>query len=142
MSSVLWAVGAVVVCAVLLYVAYAIEPHWVAKDGRRFLTTSEVVDRHGATVGRRREVRGTLLGDGTVMLGKRALMRTQARRCYRVRGKSPQVSRGRQQYVLEEVPARPDGRPADPAHPDRRAGSRRRFDELAARAELSRAEEA
>ena len=108
MSSVLWGVGAVAVCAVLLYVAYAIEPHWVAKDGRRFLTTSEIVDRHGATVGRRREVRGTLLGDGTVMLGKRALMRTKRAR-YRVRGKSPQVSRGRQQYVLEEVPDDPMG---------------------------------
>ena len=108
MSSVLWGVGAVAVCVVLLYIAYVIEPYWVAKDGRRFLTTSEVVDRDGATVGRRREVRGTLLGDGTVMLGKRTLMRTKRAR-YRVRAKSPQVSRGRQQYVLEEVPDDPMG---------------------------------
>ena len=51
MSSVLWGVGAIVVCAVLLYVAYAIEPHWVAKDGRSFLTTSEVVDETGRRSG-------------------------------------------------------------------------------------------
>ena len=108
MSTWLWVIGAIVVCGVLLYVAYVIEPYWVASDGKRFLTTSETVDRHGTTVGRRREVRGTLLTDGTVMLGRRSLMRTK-RVLYRVRGKSPQVSRGRQQYVLEEVPTDPMG---------------------------------
>ena len=106
MSSVVWAVGAVVVCGVLLYVAYALEPHWVAKDGRRFLSTSEVVDRHGMTIGRRREVRGRLLDDGLVLLGKRSLMRTK-NETYRVRGKSPEVSHGRFQYVLEQVPLDP-----------------------------------
>jgi hypothetical protein len=106
MSSVVWAVGAVVVCGVLLYVAYVLEPYWVARDGTRFLTTSETVDRHGTTVGHRREVRGTLLSDGTVMLGKRSLMRTK-NETYRVRGKSPEVSHGRFQYVLEQVPLDP-----------------------------------
>jgi hypothetical protein len=108
MSSLLWAVLAVAVCAGLLYAAYAIEPHWVAKDGTRFLTTSEVVDRYGASLGRRREVRGTIMSDGTIMLGKRSLVRTRST-LFRVRGKSPQVSRGRQQYVLEQIPPDPDG---------------------------------
>jgi len=108
MSSVLWIVGAVAVCAALLYVAHVMEPHWVAKDGSRFLTTSEVVDRTGRTLGRRREIRGTIMGDGTIMLGKRSLLRTHSS-LFRVRGKSPQVSRGRQQYVLEQVPPGPDG---------------------------------
>jgi len=108
MSSVLWAVGAIVVCGGLLYVAYAIEPHWVARDGRRFLATSELVDRHGTTVGRRREVRGRLVGDGTLVLGTRTMMRTRAS-VFRVRGKSPQTTRGRDQYVLEEVPPDPEG---------------------------------
>ena len=108
MSTWLWLIGAIVVCGVLLYIAYVIEPYWVARDGKRFLATSEIVDRHGTTVGRRREVRGTLLTDGTVMLGTRSLMRTK-RVLYRVRSKLPQVSRGRQQYVLEEVPSDPMG---------------------------------
>ena len=47
-----------------LYLAYRIEPHWVAKDGRRFLTTAEQIDRFGDSVGRRREVRGAFLQDG------------------------------------------------------------------------------
>lgn len=108
MSSLLWAVVAVVVCAGMLYVASTIEPHWVAKDGKRFLTTSEVVDRFGTSVGRRREVRGTILDDGSILIGKRSLVRTHST-VFRVRGKSPQISRGRQQYVLEQVPPDPDG---------------------------------
>ena len=118
MTSVLWVVGAVVVCLGLLYVAYSIEPHWVAKDGRRFLATSEIVDRHGTTVGRRREVRGSICDDGTVVLGKRALMRTQPHRVPPAR------------EVAAGVPwpsavragtgaARPRRRPHDPAHPAR-----------------------
>ena len=109
----------------LLYVAYAIEPHWVAKDGRRFLTTSEVVDRHGATVGRRREVRGTLLGDGTVMLGKRALMRTK-----RARATGCAASRRRSPGAVSSTCWRrcPTIRWAtpDPAHPDQERAHRRR----------------
>ena len=108
MTSVLWIVGAVVVSLGLLYVAYSIEPHWVAKDGRRFLATSEIVDRHGTPVGRRREVRGSIHDDGTVVLGKRALLRTRHTE-FHLRGKSPQESRGRQQYVLEPVPPDPAG---------------------------------
>lgn len=108
MSTVLWAVGAVVICAGLLYAAYAIEPHWVAKDGTRFLTTSEQVDQYGTSLGRRREVRGVIMQDGTIMISKRSALRTQST-MFRVRGKSPQISRGRQQYVLEHIPADPDG---------------------------------
>ena len=108
MSSVLWGVVAVIVCGGLLYAAYAIEPHWVAKDGRRFLATSEIVDRHGMSVSRRREVRGSIRDDGTLVLGKRAMLRTRHTE-FRLRGKSPQDSRGRQQYVLEPVPPDPAG---------------------------------
>ena len=44
----------------MLVIAQRIEPHWVAKDGKRFLTTSELVDRDGNSIGRRREVRGAI----------------------------------------------------------------------------------
>jgi len=108
MSSLLWALLAVAICAAMLYVASIIEPHWVAKDGKRFLTTSEVVDRFGTSVGRRREVRGTIMDDGRILLGRRSLLRTQST-LFRVRGKSPQLSRGRHQYVLEQIPPDPDG---------------------------------
>ncbi len=78
MSSVLWFVGALVVCAALVYLAYRIEPHWVAKDASRFLTTSETIDHQGKVVSRRREVRGTIMNDGLIMLGKRTLVKTRS----------------------------------------------------------------
>lgn len=139
MSSMLWAVGAVVACGGMLYLAYRIEPHWVAKDGRRFLTTSEMVDRHGQPVGRRREVRGTVMGDGAVLLGKRSFGRTRTT-VYRVRSKSVHLVRGRQQYVLEPVSADPMGDLVILRIPStsRLAAT---FDELAARGSRS-AEEA
>ena len=108
MTSVLVVVGAVAVCLVMLYLAHVIEPHWVAKDGRRFVATSETVDRNGTTIGRRREVRGAIRDDGTLVLGHRELLRTRHTQ-FRLRSKSPQESRGRQQYVLEPVPPDPAG---------------------------------
>src|SRR5690349_1504287 len=108
MSSVLWFVGAVAVCAVLIYVAYAIEPHWVAKDASRFLTTSETIDHQGKVVSKRREVRGTIMSDGLIMLGKRTMLRTRSS-LWRLVGKAPEVRRGRVQYILDTVPADPFG---------------------------------
>jgi hypothetical protein len=106
--SILWFVIGVAVCAVLLYLAYRLEPHWVAKDGNRFLTTSETIDHEGKVVSRRREVRGTIMSDGLIMLGKRSMMRTRSS-LWRVAGKSPEVKRGRLLYVLDTVPHDPMG---------------------------------
>lgn len=103
MSWVLWFVGVVVVCAALFYVAYMLEPHWVAKDGARFLTTAETIDHEGKVVTRRREVRGTIMNDGLIMLGKRTMLRTRTT-LWRLVGKQPVVRRGRLRYVLDTVP--------------------------------------
>lgn len=108
MSTWLWAVGAVVLCAGLFYLAYRIEPHWVAKDGRRFLATSVLVDASGKVVGRRREIRGTIMSDGTLLLGKRTMLKTRTT-VHRLRARSPEISRRRAQYVLEQIPPDPDG---------------------------------
>lgn len=108
MSSVLWTVGAVTLCIGLLLVAHRIEPHWVAKDGKRFLTMSEPVDRFGNVTGRRREVRGVLLQDGGLVLTQRSRFRS-ASSVWRIEAKSPRPPAGRQVYVLQSVPAAPDG---------------------------------
>ena len=108
MTNLLWTLGAIALCAGLAYLAYRIEPHWVAKDGRRFLTTAEPIDRLGNVVGRRREVRGTFLPDGSIALSRRTLVRTTSG-VWRIRAKSPRPPRGRQVYVLSAVPPDPDG---------------------------------
>ena len=108
MSDLLWMLGAVGVCAGLLYLAYRIEPHWLAKDGRRFLTTAEHIDRLGNVVGRRREVRGAFLQDGALLLSRRSLLRT-TKGVWRIRAKSPRPPLGKEVYVLSAVPPDPDG---------------------------------
>jgi hypothetical protein len=108
MWSVLWTVAAVAVCVGLLYVAHRMEPHWVAKDGRRFITMSEPVDRFGNVIGRRREVRGALLQDGALMLSQRSLLK-KVSSVWRIEAKSPRPPAGRELYVLQSVPAAPDG---------------------------------
>ena len=74
----------------------------------RFLTMSEAVDRFGSVTGRRREVRGTVLPDGGLMLRQRSLVRS-AGSVWRIREKSPRPPAGRELYVLQAVPPPPDG---------------------------------
>jgi hypothetical protein len=106
--SILWFVIGVAACAALLYLAYVIEPHWVAKDGSRFLTTSETIDHQGKVVSRRREVRGTIMSDGLLMLGKRSMLKTRSS-LWRIAGKAPERKRGRLLYILDTVPPDPMG---------------------------------
>ena len=106
--SIIWFVIGVAACATLLYLAYVIEPHWVAKDGSRFLTTSETIDHQGKSVSRRREVRGTIMNDGLIMLGKRSMLKTRSS-LWRIAGKAPERKRGRLLYILDTVPPDPMG---------------------------------
>lgn len=106
MSELAWFLGAVAVCGGLLYLAHRIEPHWVAKDGTRFITTGQLIDRSGTAVGRVREVRVVILHDGTVMVSRRSVLRTRSG-IWRVQAKSPSPPRGRELYLLRPVPEDP-----------------------------------
>ena len=108
MWAVLITVLAVAVCIGMLVIANRMEPHWVAKDHRRFLTTSEQVDPFGTVIGRRREVKGGITDDGRVVLRHRAMMRSTSV-VYAVQAKSPAPSAGKVLYVLRPIPAADDG---------------------------------
>jgi hypothetical protein len=108
MSDLLWLLGAVVVCGGLFLLASRIEPHWVAKDGSRFLTTAQPIDRSGHNIGRKREVRVAFLNDGDLLVSRRSIVRT-ATGVWRIQARSPQPPRGRQVYLLRELPPDPDG---------------------------------
>jgi hypothetical protein len=105
-SALLWFLGTVAVCGGLLYLAHRIEPHWVANDGSRFLTTAQLIDRSGAPVGRMREVRVLLMPDGTLMVSRRSIWRTRSG-IWRIQAKAPNPPRGRQLYLLRPMPAEP-----------------------------------
>ena len=107
MSELAWFLGAVAVCGGLLYLAHRIEPHWVAKDGTRFVTTAQLIDRSsGATTGRVREVRVVILDDGGLMVSRRSFLRTRSG-MWRILAKSPSPPRGRELYLLRPVPEDP-----------------------------------
>jgi hypothetical protein len=108
MSDLLWLLGAIVVCGGMFLVASRIEPHWVAKDGSRFLTTAQPIDRSGRNIGRKREVRVAFLPDGALLVSRRSIARTKSG-VWRIEARSPHPPRGRQIYLLREIPPDPDG---------------------------------
>ena len=108
MTDLLWMLGAIVVCAGLFFAASRMEPHWVAEDGSRFITTSQLIDRFGQSIGRRREVRVAILPDGGLMVSRRSLIKTTSG-VWRIQAKSPNPPKGRQVYLLREIPPDPDG---------------------------------
>ena len=108
MTDLLWVLGAIVVCGSMFFVASRMEPHWVAKDGTRFISTAQLIDRFGQTIGRRREVRVVILPDGGLMVSRRSLIKSTSG-IWRIQAKSPNPPKGRQLYLLREIPPDPDG---------------------------------
>lgn len=108
MRDALYIVVPIVVCVGMLWLAARLEPHWVAKDGTRFLTTTQVIDRHGNSLGRRREARFAIQPDGTLLASRRSLRRTTSE-TFRLAGKSPDPPRRRAIYLLEPIPPDADG---------------------------------
>ena len=108
MSDILWIVIPVLACVGMLVLAHRIEPHWVAKDGTRFLTTTQVIDGRGETVGRRREMRFLIQPDGTLVASRRGLVKT-ASETFSVAAKSPHPPRGRELYLLDPIPPDAEG---------------------------------
>ena len=103
MSDLLWTVGAIAVCVGLYFVASRMEPHWVSKDGQRFVTSAEPTDRYGLSSGRRREVRVTFLPDGGLGVARRSLQRSTSS-VWRILGKSPKPPKGKEVYLLRPIP--------------------------------------
>lgn len=108
MRDALFIVVPVLACVGMLWLAARIEPHWVAKDGTRFLTTTQIIDRQGTPLGRRREVRLAIQHDGTLLASRRSMLRTSSE-TFRLAGKSPQPPRRKEIYLLEPIPPDADG---------------------------------
>jgi hypothetical protein len=57
MVDVLWGIAALAVLAGMAWLGYKIEPHWVSKDGERFLCVAQVLDYSGEPLTRWKECR-------------------------------------------------------------------------------------
>lgn len=66
MASTLAFVAILGLCALMLWGSYKIEPHWVSKDARRLVCYGQGMSNRGEPYGRWRELRLTIMGNGTV----------------------------------------------------------------------------
>jgi hypothetical protein len=96
------------VCGGMLYLANRIEPHWVAKDGRRFMTVAQDMDQFGLPTGRKREVRVHLEpGEEALFIRGRSMIRPSSG-IWMVHAKSPKPPRGRVVYILKKISGNSD----------------------------------
>jgi len=92
------------VCVGMLYLANRIEPHWVAKDRQRFLTSAHELDQFGLPMGRKHDVRVHVDPDSdALVIRRRSIVRGSGSGVWYVRAKSPQPPRGREVYVLKSA---------------------------------------
>ncbi len=96
-------VATLAVCGGMLYIANRIEPHWVAKDQRRFLTTAHELDQYGLPMGRRLEVRVHVDPDDDSLLIRRRSMVRSGSGIWLVHAKSPKPPKGREVFILKNV---------------------------------------
>lgn len=96
-------IAIVAVCGGMLFLANRIEPHWVAKDGRRFMTVGQDVDQFGQPAGRKREVRVHIEpGEDALFIRGRSMIRPSSG-IWMVHAKSPKPPRGRVVYILKKI---------------------------------------
>lgn len=74
MVSVLIFIAVVGVCALMIWAAYLVEPHWVSKDGQRLVCYVQSMSIHGEPEGRFREVRVAKVNDSLVEVRQKGRM--------------------------------------------------------------------
>lgn len=94
-----WLVVLVVVMGGMWWVAYKMEPHWSAKDGKRFLCSAQEIVK-GIPEGRPRETRVMVMPDGLLHVSVKRMMRRHHSRWVLV-GKAPDPPKKLQVYLAQ-----------------------------------------
>jgi len=100
MSDLLWIVGFVAVLAGLYYAAFRVDPHWVSKDGRRFVCHGQLVDRYGNTLQNWREFRFEVIDHKRIFARRRSRWTRRNEGVWRVSAKSDNPPKNREVYLL------------------------------------------
>lgn len=95
----LWALLAIAVCVLLAWVGFRIEPHWVSKDGTRFLCNGQLLDAKGEPLTRWRETKVLVGTGGQVQIEQKRFLRRRAS-FWTVAAESPEPPRKRAVFVL------------------------------------------
>ncbi len=110
MIDVLWGVAALAVLVGMAWLGYKIEPHWVSKDGERFLCVAQVLDHTGQPLTRWKECRVAIDKDRLRVDQKRRLRRSlttfwklEAEGSDSPRGKAVFVGRRRTDDGIDEI---------------------------------------
>ncbi len=93
-----WIALIIVVMTGMWWVAYRMEPHWVSRDGSRFLCTAQEMDG-SHEVGHPRETRVLVTHDGALYVTQKRMLRRRTT-MWTLVAKAPEVSRKIQVYVL------------------------------------------
>jgi hypothetical protein len=95
-------IAIVAVCGGMFYLANRIEPHWVSRDGSRFLTTAQEIDQFGVP-GRKREVRVLVDQDSEALVVTRRSFMRPSSSVWTIASKSPKPPKGRVVFHLKAV---------------------------------------
>ena len=91
-------------CALLWWLASRIEPAWASKDGRRFMCVGQTIDPGAVRpTGKVKEVRGTVTGDGDLLLTQRVGPRRITIR-YRMVGAVANPPKNKREFLTTPVP--------------------------------------
>ena len=100
MTDVLWIVGFVAVVGGLYYAAFRVDPHWVSKDGQRFVCHGQLVDHYGNTLQNWREYRFEVIDDERIFARRRSRWTRRNASVWRVAAKSDAPPKSREVYLL------------------------------------------
>lgn len=82
------------------WMGYRMEPHWVSKDGQRFMCGAQEFF-HGTLAGHPRETQVAFLAGGALHITQKRMMRRQ-RSTWKLVGKSADPPKGLEIYVAQE----------------------------------------
>jgi hypothetical protein len=95
----LWALISIPVLVGMVWLGFMIEPHWVNKDGLRFLCNAQLLDMHGNVISRWRETRISVSPSGDLLADQRKLMRHNVT-VWHMSAESPHPPRNKAIFLL------------------------------------------
>lgn len=87
----------------LVWLAFRMEPHWVSKDGSRFICRGQLVDDRGNTQSRWNEYRFRITDDGEVAASRRGFVGRSGTGLWRVAARSDDPPRRKAVFLMHPV---------------------------------------
>lgn len=103
LADLLSALAAIVILVGLAIAAFKIEPHWVSKDGHRFICKGQYVDDLGNVSGGWHEYRFRIDDNGEIEGKRRSALGGRHAGVWRMRVRSPDPPRRKAVYLLHPV---------------------------------------